>query len=105
MRSRFHGLRVTPQLGDSVVPVLASSGRFVLPKITAPAARSRRTTSASSAAGPPCAAVPWVLTSPATSALSLIATGTPSSGRSSPPARRRSAWSASVSARSAITVR
>ena len=105
VRSRSHGLRVTPQLGDSVLPVMASSGRFVLPMITAPATRSRRTSSASSVAGAPCAAVPWVDTSPATSVVSLMATGTPSSGRSSPPARRRSAWSASVSARSAITVR
>ena len=85
MRSRSHGLRVTPQLGDSVAPMMASSGRLVLPMITAPAARSRRTSSASSAAGPPWAAVPWVVTSPATSVVSLMATGTPSSGRSSPP--------------------
>ena len=25
-----------PQLGDSVAPMIASSGRFVLPRITAP---------------------------------------------------------------------
>ena len=48
---------------------------------TAPAARSRRTTSASAAAGSPNALVPRAVTSPATSVSSLIATGTPSSGR------------------------
>ena len=37
VRSGFHGLRVTPQLGDSVAPMIASSGRLVLPRITAPA--------------------------------------------------------------------
>ena len=45
------------------------------------------------------------VTSPATSVSSLIATGTPSSGRRSPAPRRASAWSASVSARWASTTR
>ena len=45
---------------------------------------------------PPCAAVPQAVTCPATSTSSLIATGTPSSGRSSPARRRASAWSASM---------
>ena len=47
------------------------------------------------------ASVPRAVASPATSVSSLIATGTPSSGRSSPARRRASAWSASASARSA----
>ncbi len=37
VRSVFQGLRVTPQCRDSVEPVMASSGRVVLPRITAPA--------------------------------------------------------------------
>ena len=72
----------------------------VLPTITAPAAFSRLTTSASSRAGFVKAAVPWLVTSPATSTLSLIATGTPSSGRSSPARTRALAWSASARAAS-----
>jgi hypothetical protein len=43
--------------------------------------------------------------SPATSQSSLIAIGTPSSGRASPAFARASAWSASTSARSAIVTR
>ena len=50
VRSVSHGLRVTPQVGDSVAPMIASSGRLVLPRITAPAARSRRTSSESAVA-------------------------------------------------------
>ena len=64
---------------------MASSGRFVLPRITAPAARRRRTISASAVArAGRRRPVPWVVSSPATSTLSLTATGTPSSGRSLP---------------------
>src|SRR5207244_9973727 len=51
-RSRFHGLRVTPQVTVSVIcPHIASSGRVVLPTITAPAERKRCTISESAAAG------------------------------------------------------
>ena len=35
--SRSQGLRVTPNAGPSVQPMMASSGRFVLPISTAPA--------------------------------------------------------------------
>ena len=48
MRSRSHGLRVTPQVGDSVTGSAHSGGTFLRPITTAPAARTRRTTSASS---------------------------------------------------------
>ena len=105
VRLRSHGLRVAPKVGDSVNGVISSSGTWVLPTITAPEARRRRTTSASSRAGPSNALVPRVVTSPATSVSSLIAIGTPSSARVSPPRRRPSAWSASMSARSANTTR
>ena len=42
-----HGLRVLPCCSDSVNGYCPNSGMFVFPTITAPAARSRRTTSAS----------------------------------------------------------
>ena len=80
MRSRFHGFRVTPQVGDSVNIAKASSGRLVLPITIAPAARSRLTSSQSSVAGSSMQPVPWVVSSPATSCESLTAIGTPSSG-------------------------
>jgi hypothetical protein len=43
--SRFHGLRVGPQATGSVMPFAPSSGVFVRPKITSPAANQRRTIS------------------------------------------------------------
>ena len=105
VRLRSHGLRVAPKVGLSVNGVISSSGTLVLPTTTAPAARRRRTTSASCVAGSPNAFEPRAVTSPATSVSSLIATGTPSSGRRSPLPRRPSAWAASASARSASTTR
>ena len=105
VRSRSHGLRVTPNVGDSVHGVIVSSGTLVFPRITAPAERSRRTTSASAAFGPSWASLPRAVASPATSTSSLIATGTPSSGRVSPAPARPSAWPASASARSGNVTR
>ena len=105
VRCRSHGLRVTPNVGDSVNGVIAISGTLVLPMITAPAARSRRTSSASAATVPSLASPPYIVASPATSQSSLIAIGTPSSGLASPALARRSACSASASARSASTTR
>ncbi len=96
---------MTPYVDDSVNGMIVSSGTCVLPRITAPADRSRRTTSASAAADGPCASLPWPVKSPATSMSSLIATGTPSSGRWSPARARASAWSASCRARSQYTDR
>ena len=94
-----------PKVGDSVNGVIISSGTFVLPRITAPAARSRRTTSASALGRLSMALVPQAVSSPGTSVSSLIAIGTPSSGRSSPLRRRASACAASARARSANTTR
>ena len=79
VRSAFQGFRVTPQVGDSVNIVQASSGRLVLPITIAPAARSRLTISQSSVAGFSTQPVPWVVSSPATSCESLTAIGTPKS--------------------------
>ena len=53
VRLRSHGLRVAPKVGVSVNGTISSSGTLVLPMITAPAERRRRTTSASSRAGSP----------------------------------------------------
>ena len=71
-----------------------NSGIAVLPTTTAPAARSRRTTSPSAATGVVLARPPNVVTQPATSSSSLIATGTPCSGPSASP--RASAASRAV---------
>ena len=51
MRCRSQGLRVTPHVAVSVNGHSVSSGTLVLPMITAPASRSRRTTSASARGG------------------------------------------------------
>ena len=71
----------------------------------APAARRRRTASASRSAERCSPAQPKGVAWPARSTSSLIATGTPSSGARSPAARRRSASSASARACSAQTTR
>ena len=89
--SSDHGLRVAPKASDSVKGKIVSSGTWVLPITIAPAPRSARTMSASRSRGPPCDSDPQAVISPATSASSLIATGTPSSGRRSPAPRRASA--------------
>src|SRR5437868_5795837 len=47
VRLGFHGLRLGPKTRLSVVPRQPSSGVFVLPRITAPAALIRATTGAS----------------------------------------------------------
>ncbi len=81
LRDGSSGFRVPPVAVDSVSAQIASSGIRVLPTTTAPAARSRRTSSSSAAAGSvEVAAEPCRVGSPATSMLSLIATGTPASG-------------------------
>src|SRR6476646_3837816 len=48
----FHGLRVTPVSGESVLPFQPNSGVVVLPMKTAPASRRRATLGASSVHGP-----------------------------------------------------
>ncbi|MDW3217235.1 MAG: hypothetical protein R8F63_01370 [Acidimicrobiales bacterium] len=51
VRPRFHGLRVSPVAGDSVNPQIASSGRFVIPMVIAPASSRRWTCTAVVGAG------------------------------------------------------
>src|SRR5437764_7557582 len=79
VRSRFHGLRVMPVNGESVAPFQPNSGVVVLPKKTAPAARSRADDGASSAQGWFGSIVrePNSRGQPRVSWVSLIATGTP----------------------------
>ncbi|MGX1494045.1 hypothetical protein RKD41_006304 [Streptomyces tendae] len=103
--SGSHGLRVAPKAGPSVNGHCPSSQVLVLPTITAPAARSRRTASPSSATGGNSPRQPNAVGSPATSMSSFTATGTPSSGSRSPDASRSSAARASARAASARTTR
>src|SRR4051812_16903853 len=67
VRCRSHGLRVTPNVGDSVYGVAISSGTWVLPRMIAPAALSRRTGSASAAAGAGSTSQPNAVVTPWTS--------------------------------------
>ena len=76
-----HGLRVWPCATDSVYGKAPNSGMAVFPTTIAPASRRRRTTSQSAAAGVLFPRPPNVVTQPATSSSSLIATGTPYNGR------------------------
>src|SRR5690606_5254208 len=89
--SWFNALKVGPYAELLAFdPDPASTGRFVLPTMTAPASRSRETTaeSFSGTSATPSAigdvnAQPDVVGMPATSSESLITTGTPSSGPTS----------------------
>jgi hypothetical protein len=76
-----HGFRVWPKPGPLVNGHCPSSHVLVLPTITAPAARSRRTTSLSAVAGVTVPVVPYRVGTPATSTSSLTAIGMPSNGR------------------------
>ena len=51
VRSSFHGLRVMPVSGEWHAPIQPNSGSVVLPRMTAPASRSRATAGASSFIG------------------------------------------------------
>src|SRR5947209_13636701 len=60
VRLGSHGLRVTPLASETVQGKIISSGTFVTPMGIAPAARSRRTASASALAGGAELRDPWV---------------------------------------------
>src|ERR1700737_2686643 len=62
VRSRFHGLRVTPSARDAVNATAPNSGAAVLPTGTAPAARRRATwgESASTGGRPRYSNEPWL---------------------------------------------
>ena len=78
--SADHGLRVCPNAGPLVNGHWPSSQVLVLPTITAPAARSRRTTSESASATRTWPPAPNRVGTPATSTSSLTAIGMPSNG-------------------------
>ena len=105
MRDASQGLCAAPVTLLLVVMPKASSCMLALPAISAPAARRRRTSSASCAGCSPCRApVPAPLGQPTASMLSFSAIGTPSSGRSSPAAMLASAclaWARRASASNA----
>ncbi len=96
-----HGFRVLPNTSLNVLPPAANSGQLVLPRITAPATRSRCTTSASSEGTWSLnSGDPYVVRRPATGVTSLMPTGSPHRGPgASPPARSRSSERASSTAR------
>ena len=101
------GLRVGPKAEFSVEEPMANSSRFVLPTMTAPAARSRSTTVASYGGRQPSRIFDeHVVGTPRVQKLSLSATGTPASGPgSSPRSMRRSmasAWARASSARTRL---
>ena len=106
IRSRSHGLRTAPKRLIVDVAPIPNSCRLSLPRKTAPASRSRRTTSASSV-GTRCSktALAAVVRRPAVSMLSFSAIGMPCSGpRHRPAASSSSARRASASALSSVTV-
>ena len=98
------GLRVAPNAEFSVLEPIANSSRFVLPTITAPAARKRVTTVASYGGFQPSRIFDeHVVSMPCVHMLSLIAMGTPASGPTGRPAAI-SASIASACARAASAV-
>src|SRR5262249_60336863 len=79
VRDGARGLR-GPRTSGWATPA-AYSRHWLVAKTSAPAARSRPTTVASPAAGSvPLAGLPQLVGTPATSMMSLIATGRPASG-------------------------
>src|ERR1700754_4588810 len=90
MRERSHGFLVGPYAEYSVDEPIANSSMLVLPSITVPAARSRRTIVESYGGRQPSRIFdPTVVGTPLVVSTSLTATGTPASGPSSSPAARR----------------
>ena len=82
VRCRSHGLRVGPKMRASLTGSTANSGSVVVPTITNPASRRRRTTWWSWSATLSCSSSqPNVRRRPRTARLFLIAIGTPANGR------------------------
>ena len=103
VRAGFQGLRVMPVSGELVSPLQPNSGVVVLPRITAPASRTRAATGASTSHGPLGSMVrePRSVGMPATRMRSLIDIGTPSSApHGSPRVQRSSLAPADASAAS-----
>src|SRR3989440_10764903 len=107
VRLGSHGFRVGPKTLLKVAPPAANSGQLVLPRMTAPAARSRCTTSASSVGTWSRYNVePYVVRSPATGVTSLMPTGRPPSRPMSSPrtSRRSSSWASSRARGLSVTI-
>src|ERR1700754_646078 len=100
-----HGLRVYPNPGPLVNGHCPNSQVLVLPTMTAPAARSLRTTSESSEASRTVPSAPNLVGTPAISPSFLTAIATPTNGSCPPAARLRSALAASASASFLSTTR
>src|SRR3984957_8769037 len=107
IRVRSHGLRLGPKAEFSVEEPMANSSKLVLPMMIAPACRSRLVTVDSYGGCQPARMrEPQVVGMPTVVKRSLTATGTPASGPSGAPVRRRSSTSAAwASALSAATCR
>ena len=102
----FHGLRVMPVRGELVSPLQPNSGVVVLPRITAPASRSRAVAGASTSHACFGSTVrePRKVGQPLARIRSLIETGTPSSSPSgAPDFQRLSLAAAEASAESGST--
>ena len=110
LRSSAYGLRVRPPralqpLDERVERKLAHSLRLVLPRITAPASRSRSTTNASRGAGT-CSSAnepALVLMRSRVATLSFSRTGMPCSGPRTWPALRSRSRSAAMASASGLT--
>ncbi len=99
-----HGLRTGPKAELSFEEPIPNSSQLVFPTTTHPAAFSRATHVASSAATKPARILePAVDGSPATFTLSFTASGTPASGIASPEPTRRSTSSAAARAAAGAT--
>ena len=83
-REGSHGLRTGPVAGVWLPPEKQRSSQTLLPAISPPASRMRRTTVASlRGTNPSRVAEPFIMATPATSVLSLMATRRPARGPSS----------------------
>ena len=83
-RDGSHGLRTGPVAGVWLPPEKQRSSQTALPAISPPASRMRRTTVASLFGTKPSRVVePFIIATPATSTLSLMAMRLPASGPSS----------------------
>jgi hypothetical protein len=88
---------VRPVSGLSVTPFHPNSGAVVIPRNTAPPARSRFTDGASVEHGASnVVRLPYRIGGPFTHTMSLIVVGTPSIGESGAPARQRAVESLAI---------
>src|SRR6185295_16577101 len=101
----FHGFRVMPVSGLSVTPFQPNSGVVVFPSSTAPLSRKRATAGAASVHGPAGSTTfePRSVGQPRVSRMSLIDTGTPSSGPFGAPDIQRASDCPAIASASGAT--